>query len=316
MAAWQIRRRPTTPGRRLLRALGLAVALTAAAVALASWYYTEPLDDRRGSPLLTAEPRARVPEPRPPAAGPAPAPLAWPEGRQEGLDAKRTLLAALLAASARLDAANTYTGTFLKQERLGGKLGPEQTLDLKLRERPFAIYLKFINPMAGREVVYAEGQHDNKLIAHAAGVARLLVPRLAVPPDHALALADSRHAVTEAGVGNLARRLIAYRRLDLDDPEAVTILDRCPDARGRPRLRSVHTHPHKNSERPFARVEVLYEPGSFLPLDIRNFDWPEPGQTGELRLVEHYSFEDLKLGAALGPLDFDPANPAYGFKRY
>ena len=70
-------------------------------------------------------------------------------------------------------------------------------------QKPFAVYLKFLAPQAGKEVVYAEGHHENKVIAHSGGLARLLVPRLAVAPDHPLALADSRHAVTEAGVANL-----------------------------------------------------------------------------------------------------------------
>ncbi len=86
-----------------------------------------------------------------------------------------------------------------KTERLHGVLGDEQTLAMKVRQRPFAVYLKFLNPQAGKEVVYAEGHHENKVIAHSTGVARLLVPRLAVPPDHPLAMAETRHAITEAG---------------------------------------------------------------------------------------------------------------------
>src|SRR5947209_7268228 len=83
--------------------------------------------------------------------------------------------------------------------------------------------------------------------------ARLLVPRLAVAPDHPLALADSRHAVTEAGLAKLAGRLIHFRKLDLADPEAQTVLDTITDARGRRRFRSVHTHPTYHEDRPFAR---------------------------------------------------------------
>ncbi len=142
------------------------------------------------------------------------------------------------------------------------------------------------------------------------------MPRLAVAPDHPLALADSRHPITEAGLANLVERLIHFRKMDLDDPEAVTILDRMTDANGRAWLRSVHTHPHQTPDRPFVRIEVLYDPETLFPRDIRNFDWPGPGESEELRLAEHYRYDDLDLDASLTGLDFDPANPAYAFHRF
>jgi hypothetical protein len=247
------------------------------------------------------------------AAGAAPA---WPRERLEGARAKALLLDVLLAAAERLNRVDGYTATFQKQERIKGTLGPVQRLAMKVRHRPFAVYFKFLAPQAGKEVVYAEGHHDNKMIAHAGGVARLLVPRLAVAPDHPLALADARHPVTEAGLANLTAKLIGFRRKDLDDPEAETVLDRSRDDSGREWLRSVHLHPKPHPGRPFARVEVLYDPETFFPVDIRSYDWPAPGASDEPPLAEHYRYEDLDLDARLTTLDFDPANPAYAFHRY
>jgi hypothetical protein len=240
----------------------------------------------------------------------------WPEGRLAGRAAKELLLKLLIPVGETLAGIEGYTATFRKQERLRGTLGPEQTLAMKVRHQPFAVYLKFLAPVEGKEVVYAEGHHDNKVIAHSTGVARLLVPRLAVPPDHPLALADSRHAITEAGLANLTTRLIGFRRKDLDDPEAETILDRTTGPDGRAYLRSVHLHPHPNPDRPFARVEVLYDPETRFPVEISNYDWPEPGHEGDLPLAERYRYDDLDLGVTLSALDFDPANPDYAFQRY
>ena len=285
----------------------LAVVLALAGV---SWWFTEPLTDRGGpiqaSPETSSAARVAAPK----------TPPSWPEGRLEGQPAKELLLDLLLAASARLERVEGYTATFRKQERIKGTLGPVQTLQAKVRHKPFAIYLKFINPQAGKEVVYAEGHHGNKVIAHGAGVSRFLIPRLAVAPDDPLALADSRHPVTEAGIAKLTARLIHFRRLDLVDPEAVTVLDRTADETGAPRLRSVHTHPYQGPERPFARVELLYDPENLFPVEIRSFDWPGPGHAGELPLAEHYRYESLDLDASLTAIDFDPANPSYAFKRY
>jgi hypothetical protein len=164
--------------------------------------------------------------------------------------------------------------------------------------------------------LFAEGRHGNKVIAHNGDWTRRLIPRLAVAPTDPLALANNRHPVTEAGLVNLTRKLVGFRKIDLTDPEAVTILDRCVDAEGRSWLRSTHVHPTYHPERPFARVVVLYDPSTRLPLRITSFDWPKPGYEGDLELAEQYDYSDLKLGAPLTELDFDPANPVYAFTRF
>jgi hypothetical protein len=297
----------TLPSRRGRRWLWL-LAVPPALVALASWWFTEPLGPPPSPGLDHDAVVAEVPPP-PPA-------LEWPALRLDGEPAKRLLLKLLLADRKELEAVDGYTATFRKEERIRGRLEPEQTIRVKFRHRPFAVYMKFLKPSEGKEVVYAEGRHDNKMIAHAAGLGRMLVPRLKVAPTDRLALAENRHPITEAGLLNLVNKLVGFRELDLKDPEAVTILDRTVDDQGRAWLRSVHLHPHYHPERPFARVEVLYDPQTKLPLRITSYDWPAPGQTGDLLVAERYSYEDLKLDAPLDDLDFDPANPAYAFHRF
>ena len=292
--------------------IGLPLLLLVA-VAGTSWLLTEPLEDPGAAVGSSADlPAADPPEP-PPARS---AEAGWPEGRLDGLSAKELLLDVLLAAESRIGAVDDYTATFRKRERINGRLGDEQVMHLKVRQRPFAIYLKFVEPEAGKEIVYAEGHYDDKVIAHAGGLGRLLIPRLAVAPDHPLALANNRHPITEAGLSRLVAKLVGFRRLDLQDPEAVTILDRTEGPDGRPLLRSVHTHPNRTPDRPFARVEVLYDPETWLPVQISNYDWPEPDRPDELPLAEEYAYRDLDLDADLGHLDFDPANPEYAFQRF
>jgi Protein of unknown function (DUF1571) len=284
-----------------------------AGLAGAIWWFTAPLDD---SPTDPPEHPADsdVPPPRKPVA--AETPLVWPEGKLTGDAAKKLLLAVTARAADRLSRVETYTATLRKQELMGGKLGAEQTLAMKVRNRPFAIYLKFLSVHPGKEVVYAEGHHDNKVIAHNGDWTRKLIPRLAVAPDSALALADSRHPVTEAGLVHLINKLLNFRKMDMGDPDAQTILDRTTDPDGKVWLRSIHTHSLADGSRPFARVEVLYDPVTHYPLRISNYDWPRPGQTGELQLAERYAYDDLKLNAPLTQTDFDPANPDYAFMRF
>lgn len=76
-----------------------------------------------------------------------------------------------------------------------------------------------------------------------------------------------------------------------------------------------HSH-HPSAGRPFQLVEILYDPETRIPHSIHNYDWQAPGEKGDPKLAEAYRYEDLKLGAELGDLDFDPANPAYAFSRF
>ena len=123
----------------------VAVAVPVLAVAGASWWFTEPLADRGGR-VVAAEP---VPEVAPTVVDATPS---WPETMLDGPQAKSRLLQVLTVAGERLNEVKTYTATFQKQERIKGHLGPVQRLLMKVRQKPFAVYLKFLSPQAGKEV--------------------------------------------------------------------------------------------------------------------------------------------------------------------
>ncbi len=305
----------TTPRRRRLPRWVIGLAVVAALGVLgtgASWLLTEPLVDHPVPPLGVDAPSAPLASSGKVDDGPP----AWPEGRMEGEEAKKILLASALRSVDHLGRIKDYTATLRKHERINGILGPEQTLAMKVRNDPFAIYLKFLAPKAGKEVVFAEGHHENKVVAHSGDWTRRLIPRLAVPLDSPLALADSRHPVNEAGLLALARKLLMYRRMDVGDSLAETVIDRTTDPDGKPALRSVHVHSDPNAGRPFVRVEILYEPATQYPIRIDSYDWAAPGHVGPLDLAESFYYTDIKLNAALTGADFDINNPAYEFMRF
>ncbi len=305
MAASTLPIRPRPTAGRPIASWTAAALVLAATLALGSW--------RQGPARPAAVPVP--PTATAPPTGPV-GPPAWPAGRMEGEPAKRVLLAALREADAHLDRAAGYTAILTRRERIRGALGPEQTIALKIQHEPFGVYMRFLAPKAGKEAVYLEGAHDNKLVAHNGDWTRRLIPRLTVDPTDPIALRDNRHPITDAGLANLVGKLVRYREHDLVDPHAVTVLDRVVDAAGRPWLYSLHTHPTRVPERPFARVEVWYHPDTFVPHRIASYEWPDPGHEGDLLLAETYRYDDVNLDADLTALDFDPANPDYAFRRY
>lgn len=242
--------------------------------------------------------------------------IVWPETPLSGTPAKQLLFDVIQAGHDRLEAVEGYTATLTRQERIKNKVGPEQVIDLKVRHRPFGVYMHFRNPDKGKEAVYAEGRYDNHIMAHGGGLSRALIPRLKVPPDSALAMAGNRHPITDAGLLNLAKKLLHFRALDLKDTDAGTTLDRVADSQGRTWLRSVHTHTIYSPERPFMYVEVLYDPATKLPVQIESYEWPKSGRLEDRIFAERYRYDDLVLDAPLTDLDFDPANPNYEFHRF
>ena len=109
--------------------------------------------------------------------------------------------------------------------------------------------------------------------------------------------------------------MIHYRRLDLAEPEAITVLDRTETPDERRWLRSTHLHPVYRQGRPFVESQVLYNPETHFPLRFTGYDWPAPGEK-DRPLGERYCYDDLRLDVVVSDRDFDPANPDYSFHRF
>src|SRR5260221_9546042 len=92
--------------------------------------------------------------PKPPASDATPRPVLAP---------------ALEAARASRDEVRKmpgYSCTFTKNEQLKKGSLLRQVMFLKFRREPFSVYLKFVEPHAGREVIYVEGQNKGRLQVH------------------------------------------------------------------------------------------------------------------------------------------------------
>jgi hypothetical protein len=115
----------------------------------------------------------------------------------------------LLAMSQRVVGnANSYRYRMVKQERVGGVLLPEQTIDVFVRERPFAVRLHYVNgPAAGRKVLFNPAIRPSEFRVREGGLLSV-IGAIWLDIDSAMAKADSNHDVTEAGLGSLLARLV------------------------------------------------------------------------------------------------------------
>ena len=80
----------------------------------------------------------------------------------------------------------------------------------KFRKEPFSVYFKWLGEEnKGREVIYVAGQYQGKLHTKIAAGDIPFMPaghRTALSPNSFLVRSNSRHAITEAGIGRVIDR--------------------------------------------------------------------------------------------------------------
>src|SRR4051812_2473694 len=68
-------------------------------------------------------------------------------------------------AKASFSRVRDYMGTLVKEERVNGVLQPEQYIELRVRQQPMSVYLKWQGPKnyVGQEAMFVSGKNDNKM---------------------------------------------------------------------------------------------------------------------------------------------------------
>lgn len=223
----------------------------------------------------------------------------------------------------RLADVSDYTCTFFKQERLGSELGDGQIMELKMRHKPFSVYMKWLNGEKGRELLFVDGELDNKMLVHPGGWKSRIVPAIKLEPDSSLAMSESRHPVTMVGLLKLSDEIITRRKSEIERKCPI----RCQfieneTANDRPCYCFVSTYLDRKTSEEYRKSIQYIDREWLLPICVKNFSWPEGKQTfandgalDEATLVEHYAYTELQFNQQLANDDFDRANKSYNFRR-
>ncbi len=212
-----------------------------------------------------------------------------------------------LIADARqsYQAVQDYTCTFIKRERLGTQVQPEQLIAMKVRTQPFSVYMRWPRPgpMQGQEVCYVAGRNNGMMRAHSTGLLGV-VGFISMDPRDPRALETSRHAITEAGIGNLIERYgQAWELENRLNRTQLRIQEYDVGGRRCMRVETVHAD-NANRQIPFYRSIVYFDKQNHLPIRVENYDWPRPGVDPAGALVESYSYLDLRLNVGLSDAVF------------
>lgn len=197
-----------------------------------------------------------------------------------------------------------YECTLIKQERVGKKLQDPETIHLKMREDPKAIYMKWIaGPFKGRELLYSTKLGTDVMRVREAGVFGIVPVTIGL--DTPVARRGTNHRVTEVGFRHL---------LALIEKDYAVAAPRGHVQRVNHGLETVHGR-------------KTYKMETILPRDprlgyycYRMMHWTDFVRGIEVKsevynfqdeLQEAYDYKDVNDAPGFSDLDFDPHNKAY-----
>ena len=209
-------------------------------------------------------------------------------------DSNQMLQLLLARAEAAYRGIDNYVSILVRQERIGGKLAPRERIRLSFRKNPWSIHLVWLSkPKAGRQLVFVPGYYDNKM--HGREPTFFGSIPLKMDPHGSLARRNSRHPITEAGIGSIIKR---FRR-DLARARTGTVRYIGLEAYGSS-SRPMH-HVQSVSKNQWRR-DLYFDTQNALPTLLEVVD--SNGQR-----LEFYSFENLEMNIPKlnNPSAFDPA---------
>lgn len=215
-----------------------------------------------------------------------------------------------------------YSCVLVRRERVDDRLGPHEFIYAKVRNRvmdgqrvvvPFSVYLKFLKPasVAGREVLYVEGQNNDEMFARRGGK-RFSFVTTRLSPHSEMAMTGNRYPLTEFGIENLLYRLIQSAKEASQRPCEVRYL---PEAKinGRSALGIVVVHKEESDDLPFHEARIFVDDELQVPLHYESYGFPEEGAE-QGPLLEQYTYTRLQLNPGFTDADFSADNPDYQVK--
>lgn len=222
----------------------------------------------------------------------------------------KPLIAKAESSLKALNDVKDYSAVLSKKELIQSKV-VSQTLNIKVRHEPFSVYLKFVAPYAGREVIYVDGQNKGRFMVHETGF-KSLAGTLSFTPTSKEAMAENRHPITEIGMQNMLETLVEQWKAEGQYQE-VTVKQETGVKLGEAKADLLEvTHPRTREYFKYHKTRLYLDSKTKLPIRLEQYTWPEK-EGGEAVLVEEYNYTQVATDIGLTNVDFDKTNPAYQF---
>lgn len=243
-----------------------------------------------------------------------------------------------------------YRGVLRKKELFKGAL-IEQRIAFKF-SRPFRIYLRYVEPHAGQEVIYIRGHNKGRLRAHRGSGLDVTV---SLNPRGRMAMAEGHHPVTEFGIEHMLELAARDIRRAARGGGATLQLSDGGQINGEPTWRIDLRNPSGGRVLIARRGETLWDLAARAKQDMyvilhqnEGIDSPADVRSGQEVFVPHYyagrgqyfiskqthlliklvmwdhkgqlyevyEYSKLELNTGLDAHDFDYRNQEYEFVRH
>lgn len=213
-------------------------------------------------------------------------------------------------AHAKVRSIGDYQAELTKKEVVGKRL-LTQKMRVKIRHKPFSVYLYFVAPNHGREVIYTDGQNDGHLLVHEAGI-KSIVGTLKLMPDSELAMEGNRHPITKIGVEHMTAIII--RQWEKEKEFGETEVKYFNNARiGELECRVIEaTHPHPRKQFKFKTTRLWIDKKTNVPVRVEQLGFPKKSGA-KPPMLEQYTYLKIRPNIGLTDSDFDKTNPRYSF---
>jgi outer membrane lipoprotein-sorting protein len=240
-----------------------------------------------------------------------------------------------------------YTGKMIKYERFDNEV--KKTIYRFKFAKPFKVYLKFLEPHEGREVIYKKGWNDGELRVHKGSFPDITVN---LDPQGGMAMDDNHHPITDFGFGSLLRKSGLNMRRAKKRNEGDFKVSDGGTLFGKQVWKIEARFPKGGYWVTAKDDETLWDIAKREQRDMymimynnKDYDDPDDPDEGDKvfipryygsrsefnlekgtgtpvkittwdfasRLYESYEYHDVKFNVGLKALDFDPDNPAYDF---
>lgn len=211
-----------------------------------------------------------------------------------------------------------YEARLVSREVINKKFS-EGTIQIKIRnpipeqDKGLAAYFYFLAPKssAGREVIFVDGENENKLVAHESGLKRMM-GTLKLDPDGRLAMMGQKYPAYEVGMIRLVEKLIEKgQNPTLRSQAQISITENQMIGDVPCRLIQV-TIPEKSADAEFHIAQIFVDMNRMIPLRYAAYMWPEQPD-GDPPLEEEYTYFDVELNVGLDDEDFSVENENYDY---
>ncbi|MFT7632562.1 MAG: hypothetical protein ACI87E_003614 [Mariniblastus sp.] len=251
---------------------------------------------------------------------PGKVPVSAPAAAPHPLD--RAVSVAQGALTEMRSGVSDYTAILAKREQINGVVGEPSYMNVKIRcprehtdgsISPFSIYMKFLRPKAssGREVIWVDGENEGKLVVHESG-GLIGMKTFRFDPTSRIAMNGQRYPIYEAGLENLIVKLIEKAERDREAGPCKVEYRKGVMINKRPCSLIELTHEDRKAPYEFHKAQVFIDNELNLPVRFAAYDWPQaPGEAP--KLLEEYTYYNVKVNVGLEDVDFDPTNPNYRY---